>query len=458
MFQLISLGKRALQVTEKHIETTSHNISNVNTPGYSRQKVVQESGLPIEYPYGTIGTGVYIQSVERVRDEFLDINFRTNQSLFGFWDKRSEVLEKLETVLNEPSDFGLSNKIDKFFSSWDSLSSNPTSQAYRMDVINNAEQMTDEFNRLHSDLSGYISTIDDELINSVTRINQIAQELADLSEGINFTIGQVYEPNDLLDKFDLLMDELATYGNVSVKVNDYGQKIVYFGSDQIVDGRSCNQIGLEESTTSGVTVHNLVWKNNLDTINGLNSGELLSLIDLRDNVVPGYLNQLDKIADTIKEKVNEIHLQGHDLTANSEQGHYFFETSSNGAKDFRVSNVILNDSNKIATSRSGASGDNEIALAIANLRNESIVDDQMSVSQAYANLVYSIGSDVNNTNIKKENQAMITEQIDQFRESIKGVSLNEETADLIKFQQMYQAAAKIISMADDMLKIVLGLV
>ncbi|MCB5249702.1 MAG: flagellar hook-associated protein FlgK [Candidatus Cloacimonadales bacterium] len=458
MFQLISLGKRALAVTEKHLETASHNISNVNTEGYSRQRVVQESGLPIDYPYGTIGTGVNIQSVERMRDEFLDISFRDNQSQLGFWDKRSEVLEKLETMLNEPSDFGLSNKINQFFSSWDSLSSSPTSETYRMDLINNTQQMTDGFNRMYDDLSGFVKTIDNEIIHNVSRINQISQELATLAKGINFTNGQVNDPNDLLDKYDLLVDELAKYGNITVKTTDFGQKAIYFGSDLIVDGSSARQIGLEETTVNGVTVHNLVWSNNYDKINGLKNGELLSLVDLRDNVVPSYLSQLDKIADTIKEAVNQIHLQGHDFTATREKGHYFFDQDSSGAKDFRLSLNILNDPYMIATSRSGESGDNEIALAIANLRNEAVVDGNQSISQAYASLVYKIGSDANYTNIKKENQAMTTEQVDNFRESVKGVSLNEETANLIKYQQMYQASAKIVKLADDMLKIVLGLV
>ena len=108
---------------------------------------------------------------------------------------------------------------------------------------------------------------------------------------------------------------------------------------------------------------------------------MLSLVDLRDNVVPSYLSQLDKINDTIKEAVNQIHLQGHDFTATREKGHYFFDQDSSGAKDFRLSLNILNDPYMIATSRSGESGDNEIALAIANLRNEAVVDGNQSISR-----------------------------------------------------------------------------
>jgi flagellar hook-associated protein 1 FlgK len=458
MFQLIAVGKRALQVTEKQIETTSNNISNVNTEGYSRQRVIQESGMPLELAYASIGTGVYIQSIERMRDEMLDTNYRESMTGLGYWDKRSGILEKLETTLNEPSDYGLSNKINQFFSSWDSLASSPGSETYRMDLLNNAEQMTTGFNSLYDNLASYIKSVDDELISSVNRVNEIAQQLADLSQDISFTEGQASVPNDLLDKYDLLIDELSKYGNVVVKNKDYGQKAIYFGTDVIVDGASARKIGFEDVTTNGVGVHNLLWDNNGDFINGLNNGELVSLIDLRDSVISGYLDDLDLIADTIKEKVNELHLTGYDNTANKEKGHLFFDEKSSGAKDFSVNSIIADDPNKIATSLSGEIGDNEIALQIANLRSSLSIDNKTSITEAYANLVYKIGGDSANTKSKQENQQQITTQVDEFRDSVKGVSLNEETADLIKYQQMYQAAAKIISLADEMLKVILGLV
>ncbi len=458
MFQLIAVGKRALQVTEKQIETASNNISNVNTEGYTRQRVIQESGMPLELAYASVGTGVYIQSIERMRDEMLDTNYRESQTGLGYWEKRSDILEKLETTLNEPSDYGLSNKINKFFSSWDSLASNPGSESYRMDLISNTEQMTSGFNSLHENLSGYIQSIDDDLISSVNRVNEIAQELADLSQDISFAEGQTSVPNDMLDKYDLLLDELSKYGNVVVKNKEYGQRAIYFGTDIIVDGAAARQIGFENATTNGVGVHNIVWDNNGDKINGLNNGELLSLIDLRDNGISGYLDTLDQIADTIKENVNSLHLNGYDNTANKEKGHLFFDGDSQGAKDFKLNSIIADDPDKISTSLSGEIGDNEIALEIANLRSSLSIDDKTSITEAYANLIYQIGSDASDTKNKQENQDLITTQIDEFRDAIKGVSLNEETADLIKYQQMYQAAAKIISLADDMLKVILGLV
>jgi flagellar hook-associated protein 1 FlgK len=190
----------------------------------------------------------------------------------------------------------------------------------------------------------------------------------------------------------------------------------------------------------------------------LRSGEILGLIDLRDNVIKSYMNQLDQIAMTIAKEVNAVHKNGYDVASENERGHLFFDEKLTGAKDFKLNKIIQDDPGKIATSLTGAVGDNQTALNIANLKFSKLINNDTSIVQSYSNLVYDIGKDVAYMKSKQENMELTVNQVNKFREAVKGVSLNEETADLIKYQQMYQAAAKIISVADDMFKVVLGLV
>lgn len=458
MFQLISVGKRALQVTEKQIETTSNNISNINTPGYSRQRVIQESNYPIELAYANIGTGVNIQSIERLRDTYLDVEYRGVQTEFGYWDKRSDLMSKVETILNEPSEYGLSNKIDSFFAAWDSLASNPNSYTHRIDLVSKTNDMTDGFNNLSAGLLEQRKAVNNEIANTVNRVNQIAEEISDLLVTIYNSEKEGKTANDLRDKFDLLIDELSKYGDVCVKKKEYGQTSVYFGTDVLAEGATFRKMGVESVKDGDIDVNNVVWADNGDNINGLRSGEILGLIDLRDNVIKSYMNQLDQIAMTIAKEVNAVHKNGYDVASENERGHLFFDEKLTGAKDFKLNKIIQDDPGKIATSLTGAVGDNQTALNIANLKFSKLINNDTSIVQSYSNLVYDIGKDVAYMKSKQENMELTVNQVNKFREAVKGVSLNEETADLIKYQQMYQAAAKIISVADDMFKVVLGLV
>lgn len=458
MFQLISLGKRALQVTEKQLETTSHNISNKDTEGYSRQRVLQEANFPIEFGFGSIGTGTNIQSIERMRDENLDTEYRNKATDNGSWGKRSEILSQVEKLLKEPSDSGLSNKIDEFFASWDALSSNPSSEAYRIDVATSAEDMTNGFNNLYSDLVSARESINTNIADDVSRINELSEQISNILVQIQAAENQGMEASDLRDKYDLMIDELSQYGNVQIHKMEDNQSIIYFGTDEIARNGSFQKLDLVYEKDGDMDICNPVWAEGDNEINGLRSGELLSLTDLRDNVIPGYIDDLDTMATTLTQEVNAVHLTGYDNQSTPESNHLFFDDSCDSAKNFKVLNIILEDPNKISTSLSGKEGDNRVALEIADIKNKVIINGEKTITQAYSQFVYQVGADASYNASKSDSTQQSLDQTNQFRESVKGVSLNEETANLIKYQQSYQAAAKIISMADEMLTTLMNLV
>lgn len=458
MFELISIGKRALQNTEKAIETTSHNISNMNTPGYSRQRVVQESGTPIDLVYANIGTGAYIEKIERMRDIYTDVQFRQAQTDSGYWGKMSDEMQQLENSVLEPSDNGIGEKINTFFDKWDALAANPTTLAYRNDVVQAGVDLTEGFKDLYQKINEKQNELNTKIEADIDSINQIAQEASHLLTSISESEGQNKEANDLRDRFDYLMDELSKYGDVQIQKREYGQTIIYFGTDELARNSSARELTADYGSTGEGETVGLKWKDGGDMVNGLKSGEVKALLDLRDTVLSGYKEELDNQAVNIAQRVNELHLKGYDNNATPERGHLFFDDNVTGVRDLNVTGVLINNPNNVAVSLSGEKGDNRVALDIANLRSSATYKGQYTASEAYGNLLYEIGNDINTAKSNADSLSMSRDQLNNFRESVKGVSLNEETANLLKYQQIYQAAAKIISIADEMTKLVIGLV
>ncbi len=458
MFNMLSIGKKALTATEKNLEVTAHNISNANTEGYSRQRVIQESSIPVSDAHGFYGTGVDVVRLERMRDLHLDTEFRKLNSNTGYWDSMSSNLNHLEKSILETSEYGISSMINNFFSKWEALANNPYSEVHRNDVIDATSQMTDSFKNLYNSIEESRESLKFTLQDTANRINDISEELASLSNQISQNRNSNTPANDYLDKFDLLIDELSQYGNVQVHQRDNGTISVYFGTDELVRNNVSNKLVFTESTNLETNEQEtyLIWSNTRSKISGLDSGSIKAIYDLRDIVLPEYMSQLDNLAVQLTEEINNIHLKGYDITSPATAGRYFFNSEITGVRNFQLSNEILENPANIAVSSSGQAGDNKIALAITDLRNSKVFDDK-TLTESFADYIYIIGRDVKTANQNAERTSMLSKQTDKFRESVKGVSINEETANLMKYQQAYQAAAKIISIADDMIKTIIGL-
>ena len=456
MFNMLSIGKKAVMANEKHLETTAHNISNANTQGFSRQRVVQEASLPISSAHYNYGTGVELVRIERMRDLQLDVEFRRHNGNAGYWDAMSRHLTQLEKNVLETTEFGIHAQINAFFNSWESLANNPFSNIHRMEVANTASQMTEGFKDLYRSIEQKKIDATRELQTSADRINQIAHEMEKLIGHISLEEMQNRPVNDLLDQFDLLVDELSAYGNVQIHRRENGTSSVYLGTDELVRNDKVNTLHLVEkqNLATGETSFVLAWNKTDTPIAGLTTGSLKALEDLRTNILPEYQRKLDDLVVQIAQQVNAIHVQGHNQYGS---GANFFNPNVTGVMDFNLSNEVLTDPGFIATSLTGATGDNQIALLMTDLRLDKIFDGQ-TLTESFADIIYTVGQDVKFSTLSSDRTALVARQTDNFRESVKGVSINEETANLLKFQQAYQAAAKIISVADEMLKTILGLV
>jgi flagellar hook-associated protein 1 FlgK len=457
MNDLFSIGRKAIMVNNYQLNVTGHNIANVHTDGYSRQRVDQISALPHGTPGLQFGSGVEMSNLLRVRDLQLDDNFRKENTELGYWSSINSNLSQIETDFLEPSDAGLNARLNDFFDKWEAVADNPTSITDRDLLVESASSLTDTFHQIDRSLNDRRENLNKEINSAKDEINKLSSEIAELNRDIRQAELSGNKANDLRDKFDLLVDELSQYGDVKVRVKESGTTAVYLGSDEIVNYDYARQLKTTSSLDDGVDIDKLVWADTGNEVSALNGGMIEGLYHVRDDIIPEYTSRLDKLANEIVSQVNAIHEQGYNLEDPPTQGIEFFNTDDIDAGSIQINSDILSNSKNIATSKAGESGDNRIALEIADLRLHSDIDSS-TFSDFNAQLLAKVGSDVANSKSMLDMQAAVSEQSNHFRESVKGVSMNEEAANLMKFQQAFQASAKIVQAAQEIVSTVLSLV
>ena len=449
---------KSILLNEQHLNTTGQNIANIDTDGYSRQRVVQESSNPIQDALGYYGTGADLVRIERMRDVHLDEKYREENSQFGTWDKLATRLEELETDLNETDDNGLSATLDEFWNAWDAVADNPDDITYRQELLNNAELLVTKIHDFDSAVKNMRETVNNDLGEIPDKINAISQQLAELNKQIYTTEQDGRPANDLRDKFDLLIDELSQYGDVTVTTRSDDTTVIYLGADEIVKHDKNRELVVQEYQEDGKDFTNIIWKDTREQISAIYNGEIAGLMKMRDEYLVDYQNRIDNLAVNLAEAVNRVHFYGYDLNDPPVTNRHFFKIDVTSAEDFDLHEGMIDHPERIAASQEGEQGDNRTALAMVELRESLTIDGEHSFNSYLASTFGKIGRDSLDAQNRKDLSSATLEQTDNFRESVKGVSMNEESANLIKFQKSYQAAAKIISVADDLLETIIAMV
>lgn len=454
---LLDIGSRALLAHQKAISITGHNIANVNTPGYSRQRVNLSTSPGMTSMPGQMGTGVRASDIQRIYDQFLGSQINTESYNQGKWEAQKSSLERVEIIFDETTGFGLNQAMGDFFNALQDLSNNPAGHTERQVLLAKSEIMTETFNKISSDLNQLQNDLDSNIEGTVIEINTIAGEISDL----NFKIGDIEKSgqnaNDLRDKRDLYLKELSSMIDISSFEGNDGQVTVSVGS-----GTPLVQppYAFSLSTATNASGHeNVLWVNRdgstVDITNDISGGKLKGWIDVRDVTIENYKTSLDNLASSMITEVNNLHTGGFDL--NSVAGVNFFTGSL--ASDISVNPVIAGDVNLIAASGTGAPGDNSNAIAIANLQNSLLMSGGTSTyDDFYNSLVSDVGIAVRSAQVNYDHQTAMVSSLDNYRESIAGVSLDEEMVNLVKFQHAYDAAAKLISAVDEMMDTVMNMV
>jgi flagellar hook-associated protein 1 FlgK len=450
----LNTALRGLVASQLMMDTAAHNTANANTPGYSRQRVNLVASDPYSFPGfnrsgipGQIGTGVSVSTIMRVRDAFIDLQLRQQIPLDAAWTARRDELAKVEVIFPEPASAGLGSTMGKFWDAWQNLAADPASSTNRATVVQSAATLASQFNESASQLVTLRNGIDVQVSQDVANVNDLATRIAALNSQIQRVAASGDHPNDLQDQRDALFDQLAAIVPATLAPQADGTVNVLVGGVDLVSGGQTRTM----TTAPDANGHlNPVWSDGSAV--ALGNAQLGALINVRDVTLVGYQAQLDTLAKTFADAVNAAHATGFDANGNP-GGPLFTYTAGKVAGTLAVSAAIAADPRLLAAASAvGQAGNGVVAGQIADLRQALLFNGgTANASDAYAGFIGQIGSDASQANEMAANEALVKTHLTQRRESMNGVSLDEEATNMIQFQHSYQAAARVITVMDDML-------
>lgn len=460
----LEIARRGLQAQQRALDVTSHNVANANTPGYTRQEALMATtnpypllGMSLPAGAGQLGTGVEVSEIRRLRDLFLDLQYRGENTALGYWEARWDIIQKVEVILNEPSDSGLSKVFEQFWQSLEDLSKNPESMAARAMVLERGKTLAETFNHLDRQLKSLQSDIDSTIKVRVEEINSFARQIADLNLQIQKLEVGGQRANDLRDRRDLLLDQLSKDIRVQAREDAFGMVQVSIGGRLLVDGSRVDELDVEGNDGSGF--YRVVWKADRQDVQ-VTGGAVKGLLDARDGLVQEISKSLDGLVAALAEGFNGVHASGYGL--GGETGNAFFITNDSKGW-FTASNIAVNadlemDLGKIAAaSSSGEPGDGSNALKLAQLLKQEKNDGLggTTFEDYYQALIGELGVQGQQAKRMAENQQLLVSQLDSNRQEVSGVSLDEEMVNMIRFQHAYAAAARVITAIDEMLGVII---
>jgi flagellar hook-associated protein 1 FlgK len=459
---MMDTGKRSLMNSQTALQTVGHNIANKTTEGFSRQRVELLSNVPIGEGNLQIGMGARAGVITRVNNPWLEKQIQREGMSMGYEDSRSDAMSRVEQVYNEQNNKGLNQYVTDFFNSFRELSNNPESLASRTMVRESATAMTKDFTRLTDQLHAVQEDLDGQIKTSVEEINQITKEIASLNEKVQAVEVQKVPANDERDRRDLLLKKLGEKIDISWAEGRDGLVTVTAGRTAILVSGTGSQ-DLKAATTNTRNRAEVFFQgtgtpaNITDQITG---GRIGGALQVRDHVIEDLLTEADKMAYTLAKEVNAAHIEGFDKYGKS--GVLFFEMPADmkgAAAGISVNKTVYNDVGKIAAaSKPDAPGDNTVANVISSLQYRQVMDGGTATMDDFYNTqVGQVGALTQRAVKAQESQKNMMSQLTNIRESISGVSLDEETTKMIEFQKAYDASARLIRTADEMFDTVLNL-
>ncbi|MGD7023345.1 flagellar hook-associated protein FlgK [Rossellomorea vietnamensis] len=519
-FMGLETAKRGMFTQQGALYTTGHNIANANTPGYSRQRVNFQQTEP--YPPvsmnrpqipGQMGSGVEAGSVQRVREKFLDVQYRGENNKLGYWEGKMEAMKKMEEVMNEPSDSGLAKTMDMFWQSLQDLAVNPTNSGARSVVRQRGVAVAETFNYISSSLSSIRKDLKNEIDVSENQLNSLTRQIDNLNKRIGDVEPHGYLPNDLYDERDRLIDDLSklvdiqvTYessGGASMPIADGQARITLMNengqaSAELVGADGAKEIKVLTEGPNGEVSKIQVGTTELNPNDFTSEGKLRGLMEMygyqdfstnpQGEVKGAYtdmLSELDNLAFTFAREFNEIHAAGmglNEIENGTNVENVFFVDPGQGtggtlpsgsdltnhlgeregfASRIGISQVIKNDLDNIASAdgsnpAAGTAGDASVIKELADLINKPFEYKEGSGEEAdfrnyYEGVIGSMAV-ISQESVRMTNNSDVLRQaVEERKMSVSGVSLDEEMTNMIKFQHAYNASARMITLQDEML-------
>lgn len=441
-FSGLYMASNALRSFQLALNVTGNNLANINTRGYSRQTIdIQQT--PDETAYGLrgqfrVGTGAYAQSVNRIRDIFLQGRYIQSNYEGGRLDQMLSTLRGVEDNFAEPSTNSISNAMSAMWDSWGQLNANPSDNAARLSVRLQAELFASRVQTTNGGLLGQKAALNQETVATINKINQLASQISNLNDEIRRATATGGASNTLMDQRDVALEDLSSLVNINTVTLRDNSVTVFVDNYSLVNQISSTPLPANyDPATSTVT--------NGTKITKITGGKLAGLLN-GINAVDTYKSQLDTMVNEVRTQINALHVTG--INPNATTGINIFSGNA-GAGDLAVDPAIQSDLNNIAAGVSGLPGDGGLARAIAGLRDTNMAAlGNQSPTVYYNNLVAQIGQDTSYyANAQSTQQAVLT-QLDEQRQSVSGVNSDEELGNMLRYQRSFQAASKILSVLD----------
>jgi flagellar hook-associated protein 1 FlgK len=466
--RVLNQSQGALAANQKALATTSHNISNANTKGYSRQRVEMQSNQAINDGIVRVGTGVSAGAITRTSSTFVNKRLEEEASDLGHFETLNEIYTQLEADLGDETEAGITNRISRFFNDMRSLSTDPSSVPLRSAVRESANSVTTRFHNMRENIDAMVSDLDRRIESSVAEINSLTKAIADLNQRIvEIELVKGSFANDERDQRDLALRELAKHLPIQVtELENGGINVSSTRVGVLVDPSNNYELvavrGEDEIHDAAVKIYTKEFgRLGRDVTAGVSGGSLGGLVKARDTVLPQVIERLDNLAYGFANALNSVHRQGYGTNGQTDVA--LFDVGTEGAKGaahkIRLSEAITRDlSSLAAASVPSGKGDNRNLLAMADVEDATIFENGQANFQGYmASLVGNVGIEARSIRDAMETQGQVMTQLEQLREETAGVSLDEEALNMLKFQKAFDANAKMIQVADSMMETVLNL-
>ena len=432
------IGMQALEATQGALNATSNNIANANTPGYTRE-IPQLSENPESVSDGAVtGGGVNLTGLQSVRDELLDLQIQQQTSAQSSQDTQSSALQQIQTHFSSSGN-DIASAFSTFSSSLAQLSANPSNTSVQSGVISAGQNLAQAFNSTANGLATVQSEMDTQVTQTVAQVNSLSQQIAKLNGQITQLTAAGQDGGTVEDQRDELVQQLSKLTGISVTQSSDGEVITTGNGSPLVMGSQSYSL---QTTTGSDGMQHVLDSNGVDITSSLQGGTLGGSIQIRDQVIPSYLTQLNTLASQFSSAFNAAQAKGYD--SNGSQGQDFFSVPSSGSAAAAGMTVSITDPSQIAISSDGTAGSNgNVANLSAALT--SALPSGASASQAYSNLVFQVGNDASNASTQSTAIGQNLLQLTNQQSAVSGVSIDEETTNLIRFQTAYEAAARIVS-------------
>ena len=460
---ILNMARAGMNAQQTAIQIASQNISNAENTGYSRQRVELAASLPTLFPYGNIGTGVDIKSVTRARDALLDTSYRNNAGAQAGSEATSTALSQIQSVFGEPSDTGLSASLDAFWSSWSDLANDPTNGAAKAVVVSQGNNLARTLNQFASQLDQLDQSNRETMNADVSQVNSLSKQIANLNREIVAAQSNGQPANDLLDARDNALDQMSQLVGGQVVYHENGSVAVYSGSRMILDDVNVKTLEVQDGKPPYVA-----YQGGTPALEGI-GGKIGAELGVSAKSIPDAMTKLDSLAKGLVQTVNAIHSTGQLFTGSPPTaipaGNFFAVTNpvpsgTDPLMTARGIRLAITDTSQVATAGATATGpgNTDVATQLAGLRDGSVSFTDASgnslgadsIGGFYAQLVGSVATATHQAQDDATVQGALADNAQSRRLSVSAVSTDEELISVIQHQHAYQAAARLVSVVDEL--------